>query len=148
MWFDRIDPRDPLQLTDGVYATLARYYFLNNANVWFWFLYGNDEPKGWELLSTTKKQPEYGGRIQLPLYTGELGLSYHRRQVGPDSINFSGIAGNYSKLEEDRIGLDGKWDIGPGVWFEEVLKHRQKNSLSARLGKLSYSWDGLYIWYW
>jgi len=26
MWFDKIDPRDPLQLTDGVYALLARYY--------------------------------------------------------------------------------------------------------------------------
>ena len=34
MWFDRIDPRDPLQLTDGVYGLLARYYFLNNANIW------------------------------------------------------------------------------------------------------------------
>ena len=40
MWFDRIDPRDPLQLTDGVYGLLARYYFLNNANLWIWGLYG------------------------------------------------------------------------------------------------------------
>ena len=46
MWFDRIDPRDPLQLTDGVYGILGRYYFLNNTNIWLWVLYGNDETKG------------------------------------------------------------------------------------------------------
>ena len=33
MWFDGIDPRDPLKLTDGVYGLLGRYYFLNNANI-------------------------------------------------------------------------------------------------------------------
>ena len=124
MWFDRIDPRDPLQLTDGVYAALARYYFLNNANIWLWFLYGNQDPKGWELLSTAKKRPEYGGRIQYPLSTGELGLSYHHRQVGPDSLYIPGMNGNHLVINEDRLGLDGKWDVGPGIWFEEVLKHR------------------------
>jgi hypothetical protein len=40
MWFDSIDPRDPLQLTNGVYGLLLRYYFLNNANIWIWSLYG------------------------------------------------------------------------------------------------------------
>ena len=41
MWFDQMDPRDPLHLTDGVWGLLARYYFLNNANIWLWGLYGN-----------------------------------------------------------------------------------------------------------
>ncbi|MCK7489842.1 MAG: ABC transporter ATP-binding protein [Anaerotruncus sp.] len=36
MWFDTIDPRDPLQLTDGVYALLLRYYTRGNANFWAW----------------------------------------------------------------------------------------------------------------
>ena len=27
MWFDKMDFRDPLMLTDGVYALLGRYYF-------------------------------------------------------------------------------------------------------------------------
>ncbi len=125
MWFDRIDPRDPLQLTDGVYAALARYYFLNNANIWLWFLYGNDETKGWEFLPTSEKKPEFGGRIQFPVYTGETGISFHHRQVGPDSVYNAFFTAGYPMLNEDRLGLDGKWDIGPGVWFEEVLKHRQ-----------------------
>src|SRR5512133_1230769 len=54
MWFDKLDPRDPLQLTDGVWGLLARYYFLNNANLWLWGLYGNDKPKAWEMGKTTK----------------------------------------------------------------------------------------------
>jgi hypothetical protein len=57
MWFDTIDPRDPLQITSGVYGILGRYYFLNNANLWLWALIGNDEPKGWELIPTAKGKP-------------------------------------------------------------------------------------------
>lgn len=30
MWFDKMDPRDPLQMTDGVWGALYRYYFRNN----------------------------------------------------------------------------------------------------------------------
>ena len=62
MWFDRIDPRDPLQITDGVYALLGRYYFTNNANVWLWGLYGNDEVKGWEVIPSDDKSIEFGVR--------------------------------------------------------------------------------------
>ncbi|MCJ7582073.1 MAG: hypothetical protein MUP98_16295, partial [Candidatus Aminicenantes bacterium] len=50
MWFDRIDPRDPLQLTNGVYGLLLRYYFLNNTNIWIWGLTGNEDLKGWEFM--------------------------------------------------------------------------------------------------
>jgi hypothetical protein len=46
MWFDQMDPRDPLHLTVGVWAFLGRYYFLNNANIWLWGLYGNHDPRG------------------------------------------------------------------------------------------------------
>ncbi len=56
MWFDYIDPRDPLQLTDGVYGLLARYFFLNNANIWLWGLYGNDKVKGWEIIPSKKNK--------------------------------------------------------------------------------------------
>ncbi len=121
MWFDKIDPRDPLQLTDGVYSLLARYYFLNNANIWLWGLYGNDDPKGWELVPTAKHTVEYGGRVQTPLLTGEAGFSYHRRQA-----DFSGLPPPaHASAPEDRYALDGKWDIGIGAWFEAVLVHAQ-----------------------
>ena len=123
MWFDRIDPRDPLQLTDGTYGLLARYYFLNNANIWVWGLIGNKEPKGWEMFGSEKNRPELGGRIQVPLFTGEIGLSYHNRSVDlpPDTITVP--ANVLTIAPENRLALDAKIDIGVGLWFESSIVH-------------------------
>jgi len=125
MWFDKVDPRDPLQLTDGVYGLLARYYFLDNANVWLWALYGNNETKGLETVPTTEHTVEYGGRVQTPLWTGELGATYHHRQA--DFLKQVRIDLYYwpPSVPEDRFALDGKWDIGIGAWFEAALTHDQ-----------------------
>ena len=116
MWFDQIDPRDPLKLTDGVWALLARYYFLNNANIWLWGLYGNENRKGWESLPSLKNIPEFGGRIQLPLPMGETALSYHHRMADgslvPDSLNFA------DRIPENRLGFDAKFDMVIGWWVE------------------------------
>jgi len=125
MWFDKIDPRDPLQLTNGVYGFLTRYYLLTNVNVWLWGLYGNEETKGWEVVPTQKKSIEYGGRIQTPFLNGETGISYHHREA--DLNNLTGIpagTGEFS-VPENRFALDGKWDIEIGVWFEAVIIHEQ-----------------------
>jgi hypothetical protein len=123
MWFDKMDFRDPLQLTDGVYAFLGRYYFRNNANIWFWTLYGNDERKGWETNSTQKHIPEYGGRFQFPTPKGEAAVTYHHRSADfippTDTIPDIGSV----RYPENRIGIDGKWDIGIGLWFESVIKY-------------------------
>ena len=82
MWFDSNDPRDPLNLTNGVYGLLGRYYFLNNGNIWAWGLVGNKDPRGWDAVPTLKKQPEYGGRVQWPFLHGEIGLTFNHRQPG------------------------------------------------------------------
>ncbi len=121
MWFDRIDVRDPLQLTDGVYSFLGRYYFQNNVNIWFWTLYGNDEPMGWETVPTKKRTPEFGGRIQIPVPKGEAAISYHHRNA-QTAFDTSFLINNVM-YPEDRLGIDGKWDLGVGVWFEAVAKH-------------------------
>jgi len=112
MWFDRIDPRDPLQLTEGVYGILLRYYFRDNANIWLWGLYGNSGTKGWEIEPTERGTAEYGGRIQSPLGPGEMGATYHHRRADP------------AGMPEDRYALDGKWDVGIGLWFEAALTHQ------------------------
>jgi hypothetical protein len=124
MWFDRIDSRDPLKFTDGVYGLLSRYYFLNNANIWLWGLYGNDEAKGWEVIPSYKKRIEYGGRLQVPLFNGEIALSYHHRQADLRNKVYSAPLSSKNKIPEERFGLDGKWDIGIGLWFEGVLIHQ------------------------
>ena len=116
MWFDQIDPRDPLQLTDGVWGVLARYYFLNNANIWLWGLYGNDHRKGWETFPSNGKIPEFGGRFQTPLPRGEAGFSYHHRAVNTGLLP-NGVQSK-EKVPENRFGLDAKFDVVIGAWLE------------------------------
>jgi hypothetical protein len=116
MWFDQIDPRDPLQLTDGVWALLARYYFLNNANVWLWGLYGNNNQRGWELIPVNKKIPEFGGRLQVPVPGGEAAISYHHRTA--DNSGMPIFSKYFEKIPEDRFGFDARFDLITGVWLE------------------------------
>ncbi len=125
MWFDQIDPRDPLQLTDGVWGALGRYYFLNNANIWLWCLYGNKNPKGWEFAGTSKNYPELGGRFQYPVPRGEVAVSYHHRYVDTSPLESSLPA--YEKAPENRLGLDGRLDLGIGLWFEGAWVNNKDN---------------------
>ncbi len=125
MWFDRVDPRDPLQLTDGVYALLLRYYFLNNANLWLWGLYGNDETKGWEMIPSDRKKIEFGGRWQMPVSKGEFAITYHHRQVDLRKGLLGTTPLGDNSIPEDRLGLDGKWDVGVGIWFEAAIIHQK-----------------------
>jgi hypothetical protein len=116
MWFDRLDPRDPLQVSEGVYGLLLRYYFKGNANLWLWGLYGNLDTKGWETLPTARRTPEFGARFQAPLFSGEGGVTVHFRR-----------ADNWATADsqaESRFALDGKWDIGVGLWVESAFVHR------------------------
>ena len=126
MWFDGLDPRDPLQLTDGVWGILGRYYFLNNANIWIWGLYGNNKPKGWEFLKTTKQIPEFGGRIQLPTHKGEFAASYHFRNTNSTELEQFDIP-LFERIPEHRIGIDGKWDLEIGLWMEASWIHKTKD---------------------
>ncbi len=118
MWFDHMDPRDPLQLTDGAYAVLGRFFFQNNANIWLWGIWPGKTTKGWEILTSDAHRPEFGGRVQLPAGKGELGFSGHFRYLGTDqSKGFYPVVMD-KPIAEYRAGLDGKWDVGPGIWFE------------------------------
>lgn len=130
MWFDQVDPRDPLKMTDGVWGILGRYYFLNNANLWVWTLYGNDKPRGWEFIGTNKSIPEIGGRIQLPLSRGEAAVSYNYRKA--DSRALSGIVSPFSTIPENKLGFDIKMDLEVGCWLEGSWVSKQKD-----LGMLS-----------
>ena len=124
MWFDAIDPRDPLGLTGGVYGVLMRYYFQNNANIWLWGLWGNNELKGWETVPTKDNTIEFGGRAQTPLLAGEAGVTYHYRRgdlAGTPLVPASSVQ---RYCDENRLAFDGKWDIEVGVWCEGALIHR------------------------
>ena len=126
MWFDGVDVRDPLQLTDGVYGALGRYYFPNNANIWLWTLMGNKNPKGYETIGSALWQPEIGGRIQIPAGPGQLAFSTNFRNIDVHTINLT--APENTLLSEKRIGLDGKWDLGIGLWFESSVTKLDANT--------------------
>lgn len=122
-WFNEIDPRDPLAITDGVNAVLGRYYLKNNANLWVWGLISNENPRGYDLAQSNGEKPEYGGRFQYPVPRGELAISYHHRTA--DATNL--IDDVYLKeIPENRIGLDGKWDVGVGLWFEAAYVNKSE----------------------
>ncbi len=152
MWFDQLDPRDPLQLTDGVYALLARYYFLNNANIWLWGLYGNNEPKGWEQVATYKNTPEFGGRVQMPALSGEMALTYHHRY---SSALTDPMFTFWDKASENRLGIDANFDYVIGFWGEasytntSIEQETQFNQLLLNAGA-DYTFgigNGLYVIY-
>ncbi len=128
-WFDRVDPRDPLALTDGVYGLLACYYFQNNANLWAWGLLGNSSRKGWERVGSVRWKPELGGRAQLPVPRGEAAVSFHHRV-----IDLSGevlVPELLPRQAEDRIGLDAKLDVGVGLCVEGILVREQQRMVEG-----------------
>ncbi|MBW1642388.1 MAG: hypothetical protein JRJ39_11180 [Deltaproteobacteria bacterium] len=135
MWFDRMDPTDPTQFTEGVYAARFKYNTLNNASFWLWCLYGNKDPKGYEWLPTIPEKPEYGGRIQYPVLGGELAATVHTRKADGDEFFLK----DYT---ENRYALDGQWDIGIGVWFESVLIEQKFESIYPQIdpSALPYGW--------
>ena len=122
-WFNQIDPRDPLGLTNGVNGLLIRHYFENNSNLWVWGLYGNQKQRGFDALPTIKDIPEFGGRFQSFIPKGEAAISYHYRQAGGDSA----LGINTYQSPEHRIGFDTKLDLGFGVWTEAALIHKVNN---------------------
>src|SRR5690554_2836964 len=124
-WFDQMDPRDPLQLTDGVWGLLGRYYFLNNANIWLWILHGNHDPKGWEQLGTHRSLPEVGGRLQYPAGSGEAALTYHYRVA--DGSALAEEAFRYDRIPEHRSGFDAKFDRVVGYWIEASWTHMKRD---------------------
>ncbi len=129
MWFDQLDPKDPLGLTKGVYGLLGRYYFLNNANIWLWGLYGNNDPKGLEIFPSKKNSIEFGGRVQVPIPIGEIAATYHHRQADPDAILPDPMKIGET-CPENRYAIDAKVDIGVGAWFEGALIQKNSELLS------------------
>lgn len=128
-WFDQLDPRDPLQMTDGVYALQFKYTALNNASLWLWGLYGNNDPKGYEIFPSVEDKPEFGGRLQYPVFDGELATTVHTRKV-ETSAPFD------REFTENRFALDGRWEKVIGMWFEAVLQHQDTDFLPFEWSKM------------
>jgi hypothetical protein len=124
MWFDRIDPRDPIKVTDGVYGLRAKHTFLDNSEISLWGLYGNTQPKGFERFGTVSNEPEGGGRVQIQIPMGEVSATAHTRYVDASTFRY----------RENRFSIDGRWDIEIGFWFESVFQQ-------SRTKLLPFEWN-------
>lgn len=119
MWFDSINPTDPLELTSGVTGLSATFHNDFGWSSQVWLLLPGD-PIGWEGLSDQEGTIETGGRISIPNEMGQLGISTNWR-IADASL----ISPNDPDLYEGRIGVDGFWDVGIGLWVESVYKNQQ-----------------------
>ncbi|MFC1898188.1 hypothetical protein ACFLYJ_01310 [Candidatus Cloacimonadota bacterium] len=108
-WFDTMDPTDPQNNTEGVEALLLRYYFLNNANLWFWIVSPDEDITSDTETNFKTDGLEFGGRIQYPFKYCEGAFSYHRREI--ESIDYD---------LENRFGFDCRWDFEIGLWIETM----------------------------
>jgi hypothetical protein len=122
-WFDGLDPTDPLRMTNGVWGVLDRIYFENNSTLWLWGLYGNTDRRVWDRYQIQYKLPEFGFRFQQPVPSGEMALSANYRFLESNRGTIFAFRG-----KETKIGLDGKWDIGPGIWFENSYQFNSQAS--------------------
>ncbi len=50
MWFDRVNPIDPLGLTEGVWSVLGQAYFGQKANLWLWINLTEKKKRVWDIL--------------------------------------------------------------------------------------------------
>lgn len=117
MWFDRVNPIDPLGLTEGVWSVLGQAYFGQNANLWLWVNLTDKKMRVWDILPSNTRFPELGGRLQWTVPKGEMGLAANLRPLKPLAVSNNQPSGELSYLNY-RIGMDGKWDLGPGMWYE------------------------------
>jgi hypothetical protein len=132
MWFDSLDPRDPQQYSKGVYAALLRWYFNNNANIWLWGLYGNNEIKGWEVFPSFNDKAEFGGRIQCPVPSGEIALSFNQRHMDVSILSSPFNPLPETDIAERKYAFDTRWDIEIGLWTEFVLVDQDSELLANR----------------
>ena len=109
-WFDNINPHDPTKTTEGVKAVLGRYYFINNANIWLWGIWGDSNETSLDKFFYEENNLEFGGRVQYPFKYCEAGFSTHRSPT--DLLTFD---------TETKYGLDLRWDMALGFWIESCL---------------------------
>ena len=109
-WFDNINPHDPTKTTEGVKAILGRYYFINNANIWFWGIWGDRNETSFSKFFYEEDNLEFGGRIQYPFKYCEAGFSTHHSST--DLLVFN---------TETKYGLDLRWNLALGFWIESCI---------------------------
>lgn len=110
-WFDRIDPLDESQETEGVVSSILNIGLGEQAGLKLWAMAKGDKLYGTEIYRSEGVEP--GARLEFPVPYLNLGLSYHFRNLRESTILRDG--------KEDRFGLDVRYDGVFGAWTEVSL---------------------------
>lgn len=122
MWFDSLNPTDPLEITSGVTGLTARHYFDSGWSSQLWLLIPGD-PIGWEAFADQSNTLEAGGRISLPVFRGQIGVAADYRVADGSRIDAAS-----PDIAELKLGVDGFWDAGIGLWLESAYTNQQQAS--------------------
>jgi hypothetical protein len=129
-WFDTVNPSDPTGYSKGVTGVTLRVTPTPLSTVRGWMLV---DDSGTQQLETEQSTIAAGGRIQLPAGRGELALTGHTRRLEDSG-------------RENRIALDGSWDLGVGLWFESLLQHNDVQNLAPWSNLTTYGVDYTFDW--
>lgn len=106
-WFDNIDPLQENSDSDGVYAFLAKRYFLDNSNMWGWIILDDNEFSDDYSPDSFIKQMEYGGRWQYSINNSETAISLHHKRIYNNDFK-----------HKTKLGFDIRKDMLLGFWSE------------------------------
>jgi len=110
-WFEKLDPLDANEHSQGVDALLGKAYFDSQTGIWLWGIRSQKGYKGNEIYPSPSAKTEWGGRWESSFPQLESGFSFHNRKVGIDS----------TQVSEYRGGLDLRYDGAVGLWMENSL---------------------------
>ena len=109
-WFDRLNPLDKSEETEGVKAIVTNFNLGAVSRLQIWTVLGEDRPKGNESFASKEDAIEPGARLELPLGRIQTGLAYHTRKLEQTAL--------VPDSREHRLGLDLRWDGLFGLWLE------------------------------
>lgn len=139
-WFDRVNPLDQREETEGVEAVLMRFHAPKDISVWTWLIHADADPIGTEIVGSKDNTMQSGGMLRFPMPLGETGFCFHKRKLE-------------NSADEKRFGFNMRMDSWLGLWTEASLSHLSSSPLmpyrdmsSATLGMdYTFGWgSGLY----
>ncbi len=104
-WFDQINPTDNNLTTHGVKAVLLKSSTIENQNIWLWGVLDENS-------YSNKNNYDIGGRIQVPITTGEAGISFSQQEI---------IKRYKNQKCKTSIGIDARMDYAMGLWIESSI---------------------------
>lgn len=149
-WFDTIDFRNSTNQTIGKKALQLKYFSTGRLDLNFWVIPDNNDD-----LS-------YGSRLEFSNKYGNYGLVFYKDYTNYDHsiINIPQIINNQNFLmefiqlkENDRLGLDYRYDGLFGLWIES--SHIKSSNKMSPLDSIIFStlgidytlniWNGVYL---